>query len=111
MNWQFLTSIENLDFIDVQSKVKPQLIFKHSTRCSISVTAKNRLDKIKDSEEIDCYFLDLLQHREISNKIAEHYKVHHESPQVLLIKNGEAVYVETHLGIEWDDIIEQLEVI
>ncbi len=108
MNWIPLNNEAQLEIIREASHNKPQLLFKHSTRCSISETAKNRLDRVTDNEIIDCYYLDLLSHRNISNKIAEDYKVAHESPQILLIKNGDCIYEEAQLGIQWDDITEQI---
>ena len=107
MDWIALTEKEQLADIKELSKNKPQLIFKHSTRCSISGVAKNRLEKSTPPENIDFYFLDLIRNREISNKIAEEFSVFHESPQVLLIKNGECVYDESHSGISMDEIKEQ----
>ena len=107
MNWINLTNEEQLQQIKLNSNSKPQLIFKHSTRCSISSVAKNRLERSLQHDEVDFYFLDLIQHRLISNKIAEDFKVYHESPQILLIKNGECIYDESHSGIDMEEIIEQ----
>ena len=70
--------------------------------------AKGRLDRSETPEGIDFYYLDLLEFRPISNTIAELFGVHHESPQILLIKNGECTYEETHNGIRMEEIIEQL---
>jgi len=107
MDWIDLTNVSQLAEIKEQSKVKPQLIFKHSTRCSISGVAKSRLERNNPPENVDFYFLDLIKNRDISNKIAEEFSVFHESPQVLLIKNGECVYDESHSGISMDEIEEQ----
>ncbi len=107
MNWIDLTDVSQLAEIKEQSKVKPQLIFKHSTRCSISSVAKSRLERSTPPENVAFYFLDLIKNRDISNKIAEEFSVFHESPQVLLIKNGECVYDESHSGISMDEIEEQ----
>ena len=107
MNWINLTKEEQLNQIKVNSNTKPQIIFKHSTRCSISSMAKNRLERSTQPDEMDFYFLDLLQYRLLSNKIAEDFKVYHESPQILVIKNGECIYDESHSGIDMDEIIEQ----
>ncbi|MEO5893723.1 MAG: bacillithiol system redox-active protein YtxJ [Ferruginibacter sp.] len=107
MDWKELTTESQLIEIKEQSKNKPQLIFKHSSRCSISGVAKNRLERGTPPGNIDFYFLDLLSNRDISNKIAEEFSVHHESPQVLLIKNGQCVYDESHSGITMDEIEEQ----
>ena len=106
MIWINLTTEEQLDQIKVQSNTKPQIIFKHSTRCSISSMAKNRLEKSRQPD-IDFYILDLIKYRSISNKIAEDFKVYHESPQILVIKNGECMYDESHSGIAMEEIIEQ----
>ncbi len=107
MDWIDLTNVSQLAEIKEQSKVKPQLIFKHSTRCSISSVAKSRLERSTPPENVDFYFLDLIKNRDISNKIAEEFSVSHESPQVLLIKNCECVYDESHSGISMDEIEEQ----
>ena len=56
----------------------------------------------------DFFYLDLLSYRQLSNKIAQIFSVPHESPQILLIKNGECIYEESHLGITADDLQEQL---
>ena len=108
MNWIALENVEQLDEINTLSKSRPQVIFKHSTRCSISVVAKNRLDNGMEIPNTDFYYLDLLKHRNISDKIAAIYNVHHQSPQVLLIKNGDCTYEETHSGIRMGDIEEQI---
>ena len=107
MNWIDITNPAQLEIIREKSKTKPQLIFKHSTRCSISSVAKSRLERGTAPADIDFYYLDLIKHRDISAKVAEVFAVYHESPQVLLIKNGECVYDESHSGISMDDIAEQ----
>ncbi|HET9057038.1 MAG TPA: bacillithiol system redox-active protein YtxJ [Chitinophagaceae bacterium] len=106
-DWKQLQHEKQLEEIIRFSAHKPQVIFKHSTRCSTSFLAKSRLEKNFFSKEIDFYFLDLLVYRSLSDKIAEVFKVYHESPQVLLIKNGECVYDESHLSIQMDEILEQ----
>ncbi|MBL7713048.1 MAG: bacillithiol system redox-active protein YtxJ [Chitinophagaceae bacterium] len=87
-----------------QSHSRPVVIFKHSTRCSISMMAKGRLERAEAPESVDFYYLDLLSYRPVSAKVAEVFSVHHESPQVLLIKNGECTYEETHNGISMEDL-------
>ena len=107
MNWITLNSTAQLDEIKELSKTRPQVIFKHSTRCSISSMAKSRLERSTPPDGIDFYFLDLVKHRQLSNKIAADFAVYHESPQILLIKNGECIYDESHSGIQMDEIAEQ----
>jgi bacillithiol system protein YtxJ len=106
MNWIALTNAEALDDIQQKSAEKKQVIFKHSTTCSISKMALARLERSDVPTDIDFYFLDLLQYRSISNEIAERFSVKHESPQVLIIKNGECVYDESHNAISMEEIVE-----
>ncbi len=107
MHWIHLTDEEQLKNIITKSQSRPQVIFKHSTRCSISAVALSRLQKAAQPADVDFYFLDLIAYRGLSNKIADVFKVHHESPQVLLIRNGECVYDESHMGISMDEILDQ----
>ena len=108
MNWIDLKDIQQLADIKELSKTRPQVIFKHSTRCSISSMAKSRLERSEQPQTGDFYLLDLIRLRSISDKIAEDFAVHHESPQILVIKNTECVYDESHSGIQMDEIAEQL---
>ena len=110
MNWIPLTSEKQLEQILENSRTKPQVIFKHSIRCGISSMAKSRLERSQPPGSIDFYYLDLINYRNISNRLSELFKIVHESPQVLLIKNGECVYEESHSGIRMEEIIEQAEV-
>lgn len=105
MNWIPLTTEDQLILIKEKSFSVPQVIFKHSTRCSTSSMVLNRLERAEAPATIDFYYLDLLAHRNISNKIAEDFQVYHESPQVLLIRNGECVYDESHMAITMDELI------
>ncbi len=107
MNWIALTDEAQLEAIKQESEKQPVAIFKHSTRCSISSMAKMRLERAETPQNISFYYLDLIRYRNLSNKIADLFKVHHESPQVLLIKNGECVYDESHNGIDMQDIADQ----
>jgi bacillithiol system protein YtxJ len=108
MNWIDLNDEQQLADIKQLSKTRPQVIFKHSTRCSISIMAKSRLERNKQPDSGDFYFLDLLKHRSLSDQIAEDFAVSHESPQILLIKNTACVYDESHSGIQMDEITEQI---
>lgn len=107
MQWIPLINIEQLETIQNNSFIKPQVIFKHSITCSISKMALTRFEKAPFNDSIDFYYLDLLNYRALSNTIATQFNVHHESPQVLLIKNGECIYDESHYGIMMDELLEQ----
>ncbi len=105
MEWIPLENTEQLEKLNEASHIRPQLIYKHSTRCGISSMAKQRLYKNELPEDIDFFYLDLIKYRDISNKVAEMFGVRHESPQVLLIKNGGCIYHESHTAIYMDDIV------
>lgn len=99
--WIDLNKMEQLDDIVEKSKTKTQFLFKHSTRCGISrmvIGQFKREYQLSDSEA-DLYYLDLLAHRAISNEIAEKFQVMHQSPQLLVIKNGVVDAHESHSGI------------
>lgn len=104
MNWINLTDSQQIQAIIELSKQQPVLIFKHSTRCSISATALNRLERAWNLQDAKAYYLDLIAYRPISNALAEQFEVEHQSPQVLIIKNGQCVYHESHWDIAYDAI-------
>ena len=108
MNWIALTTEEQLNDISAKSFVIPQVIFKHSTSCSISSMALNRLERAETPSNVDFYYLDLLKLRNISQAITEKFDVHHESPQIIILKNGSCIYDESHYGISMADIAEEV---
>lgn len=108
MNWVSLTTekqLEEIDKLSYSPEIKGILLFKHSTRCSISSMALSRLERnLKVSNILPIYLLNLLDYRSVSQHIAEHYQITHESPQVLVIKNGKCIYTASHSEINADDI-------
>jgi len=106
LNWKVLQTEDELEALTQDSNNKPVVIFKHSTSCSISAMAKNRLERNwqVDTEKVDVYYLDLIAYRNVSNKIAANFGVEHASPQVLVIKNGESIYDNSHYGIDAGEI-------
>lgn len=107
ITWNLLEDLSQLNTIIEESKTQPILIYKHSTRCSISGMALSRLERSwkNDGHEIKAYYLDLIRFREVSNAVAHRFEVYHESPQVIVIKNGAAVYDESHMSIRFDSIV------
>jgi bacillithiol system protein YtxJ len=102
MNWNKITSDTQLDEIKQESVKQPVLIFKHSTSCSISAMALSRMERNwSDQLGVKPYYLDLLANRPISNKIENVFGIEHESPQVLLIRNGECIYDASHMAISF----------
>lgn len=109
MNWLTLESISDLEQI-IESSFKLDkgiAIFKHSTRCSISSMAKSRLSsKWSFTNDLPIYYLDLIQFRDVSNAIAQKFNIEHQSPQLLLIKDGVCIYNASHLSISVSEIEE-----
>lgn len=107
MNWQKISSAEDLQIIKQKSENQKIMIFKHSTSCSISATVLARMERNWKEEQVKGvvpYYLDLLSYRDLSNQIAQSYGVRHESPQVLLIQNGKCIYDASHYDISFDDL-------
>ena len=109
MDWKKLTSEQIFSEIlnDTANQDVSYLIFKHSTSCSISAMALNRLERNWAASEVPLlvpYYLDLLSYRSVSNKIAQDLNVIHQSPQVLVIRNGKAIFDASHMDINFADI-------
>jgi len=108
MNLQPLTESAQLAEIDELSGSQDVIIFKHSTRCVISAMAWDRLRRNWD-EQVDSlpvYYLDLIRYRATSDAVARHYNVVHESPQLILVRDGKVRYQTSHNGINVKDIKE-----
>ena len=110
MKWKVLTSNDQLDQIISQSFDTPQIIFKHSTSCSISSMAKMRFES--NASQIlsgpDYYFLDLLSYRSVSNSIAEKLNVQHESPQIIILYKGKVAFDASHFDITAEAVAEKI---
>ena len=108
--WKILSSEADLQAAIAQSDSKNVVLFKHSTRCSISSMAKSRLERGWDisDEAADIYYLDLIQYRNVSNAIATNLGVQHQSPQVIVLRNGKAIYNASHSAIYAQSIKEHL---
>ncbi len=98
--WKELTSTDQLDEAVALSAKQPVFLFKHSTRCGISQMAKSNLEASPiDSEKGQFFYLDLLNHRDVSGEIASRFGIAHQSPQLILLKNGKAVKDISHHAI------------
>jgi bacillithiol system protein YtxJ len=112
LSWKTLDSLEGLEAAIKRSFEVPVVLFKHSTRCSISSMALHRLERawnFAEGQEPEMYYLDLIAFRPVSAAIAEQLKVYHESPQLILVKNGEAIYDASHNDITIDELREALQ--
>ena len=109
INWIELNDLGQLNEIMDLSHEQPVVIFKHSTRCSISRMALKQFENEFDLEgSVTPYYLDLLSHRDISNEIATRFEVYHQSPQLLLIKEGKSIYDASHSDIDAVELKERL---
>ena len=108
MNWISLESAQQLDGIKQHQGYS--IIFKHSTRCSISLMAKRRMEMDASAlpENLPIYFLDLIKYRDISNQIAQDFHVYHQSPQLLLIKDGECILDQSHSDISVEEALSEV---
>jgi bacillithiol system protein YtxJ len=105
LNWTNLESVDDLSAF-IKKTDKPILLFKHSTRCAISSMALSSLESDWQMSEEEVYlgFIDLVKYRDVSNACAELTKVVHQSPQVIVINNGEVVHDASHSAIRFDQI-------
>ncbi|MFN0036575.1 MAG: bacillithiol system redox-active protein YtxJ [Saprospiraceae bacterium] len=110
LHWLLLDSFEGIEQLKNRSHEVPCLIFKHSTRCEICSIAKYRLEDDWDfgAGKMEAYYLDVLNFRPVSLQVADTFQVHHESPQVLLIVDGECIYDASQLDITVEELREGL---
>ena len=109
--WHPLTGSQQLEELKEESKDKPVVIFKHSTRCGISRMVLNNFEKeydLKGDKEVKLYFLDLLANRDLSNEVANYFGVRHESPQMIIIKDKNVVHHASHQSIQLKDVKNQI---
>ena len=105
MPWIALTEVSQLDAIKENSKGKTQLIFKDSTRCGISKMVIRQFEATYEfDDQVDAFYLDLLNYRSISQEIAERFQVMHQSPQLVVIKNGVVVHHASHHDIRTENL-------
>lgn len=108
MHWIHLTEEDQLQQLVVRSQEKLQIIFKYSSRCVSSDLAFRRLQEKCCPSTADFYFLDILTYRPVSEKVTNFFHVHHESPQVLVISNGECIYEESNSNINADELLDEI---
>ena len=111
MNWIDLTTAAQIENLTTTSAKTPAIIFKHSNKCNTSHMAKYNLEADWDFEatEVDTYLLDLFAQPKLAKLVADKFMVHHQSPQILLIRNGECTYDADHLDISVAELRECFE--
>lgn len=104
--WIPVNSREVLDEAVLASNAGPVLVFKHSTRCPISAGACRSLESL-DTGKIPVYWIDVIAHRDLSMAAAERLGVRHESPQAILLRNGEVVWHASHGSVRTQRVMEE----
>lgn len=109
--WEIISDANQVEAIVQKSEERPQLIYKHSHRCSICTISKGTLESASNDilEEADMHFVNVVNSREASNFIASELDVRHESPQVILIDAGEVIWHASHGSINADAILDKLQ--
>lgn len=108
-HWINIESVQQLnEVLDINSP-KTKLFFKHSTRCSISSMALKFFESDWiGNEDVECYFIDLIAYREVSNELAKQTHVEHQSPQVIVLKEKNVIYNASHQSIDAEKILKLL---
>lgn len=108
--WDAISHPSDLKSILDKSENRPQLIYKHSNRCSVCFVAKGNLEQSSEQllEHADMHYLNVVKNRSASDSIASRLNVRHKSPQVILVDKGEVIWHASHSGIEGTKILEEL---
>lgn len=108
--WNVIDDPSKLQGVLEASRNKPQLIYKHSNRCSVCWFTKAELERASEKidGEAEMYFVDVIRNRSVSNTIAEKLGIRHESPQAILVENGEIVWHASHGGIKESELLGML---
>lgn len=104
MSFITLDSIEKLDELFEKSKETPVVIFKHSLTCPISTDASTQMSIVDG----DVNLVIVQVSRNISNEIAVRTNIRHESPQLIVLKDGKPVYHASHYQITADNLSKHL---
>jgi|JI7StandDraft_1071085.scaffolds.fasta_scaffold275687_2 bacillithiol system protein YtxJ len=112
MEWQIIQTEAEIQPLIEMSDRHPVLFFKHSTRCSISNTAKNRLEKLwpqLSPHGVLAVYIDVLTNRPSSFLLSSLSSIEHESPQAILFHKGQCIYHQSHLGIDVEEMLKAIE--
>jgi bacillithiol system protein YtxJ len=107
-HWNELHALTDLDKAIEESKEHPVVLFKHSVTCGISAGAHDRLEGLEADDRYRFYYLDLLAHRDISNEIARRFGIIHQSPQIIVLRNGKATFTTSHHAINAQVVLAQI---
>lgn len=105
--WTILAQFKEIQTVEEwqealeKSASQPLLVFKHSTTCPISANALKEYETYLNKEprqDVDYYFVKVIESRDVSNKIADDLGVKHESPQAIVVEGKKEVWNKSH----WD---------
>jgi len=109
-DWINLSEPEQLSELIMESNSTPIIIYKHSSRCGLSFMTEKKLEEGWEllQPKVKLYFLDLIRYRNMSSMVAEKFNIRHQSPQILIIKNGICVYSTSHYDINVETILKNI---
>jgi bacillithiol system protein YtxJ len=90
----------DLDVALERSFEHPVVLFKHSMTCPISGSAAAQVGRLSDADDPPVYRIVVQMARGVSNLVAERFAVRHESPQVIVVHRGQALYHTSHFGVQ-----------
>ena len=111
MDWHLLTASSTLEEAISLSYTQPVLLFKHSYRCSISAVVFSRMQREWKAPptQIAAYLVDVVKERNLAREIADRLGIRHESPQALILRNGNCTYQSSHMAVTVGDLMKAVE--
>ncbi|MGB1219643.1 MAG: bacillithiol system redox-active protein YtxJ [Flavobacteriales bacterium] len=103
--WQVIESPEHLESLLEGTTV----FFKHSPRCFISRSVKSSFEAKAQIFDFNYYLINVIDQRDLSNLLAKHTQVVHQSPQLIVVKNKTCLHHSSHEGILASDVLEAFE--
>lgn len=97
-----IRSMDEWERVRNQSKQELVFLMKHSSTCPISAAGYRTFDQFET--DIPKYYLIVQRNRQLSNEIESELSIQHESPQLFLMKDGEAVWHASHFTISQSNI-------
>jgi monothiol bacilliredoxin len=99
-----LSDRDSLEKLLTVSKERPVLVFKHSNSCGISSAAYREMEKLENVN-----LLEVQTASELSRELAMITGVRHETPQVIVLKDGKAVWNASHYDIKAGAVVEAMQ--
>ena len=104
-NFSRITEVAELESLIDRSKQGPVVIFKHSLTCPISASAFEKMQRYEGAVDL----VEVQRARALSNEIAQRLGVRHESPQIIVVRNGQVLWDASHFKITAEAVAEAVE--